>query len=143
MAVTESFQYDGTFSDNILVVGQTGCGKTSFIQSLGKNKIFGDGLKSVDWISKICLSRNREDEIRACFNYTTIQFHYPDDWSISLGLLTLFKMIHLRRQRRPAKKTIVTFLVKKIFLIDLLLWTDGLVSATFLAALLLFFFTEI
>ena len=28
--------YDGTFSGNILVVGQTRCGKTSFVQNLGK-----------------------------------------------------------------------------------------------------------
>ena len=43
--MSENFQCDGTFSDNMLVVGQTGCGKTSFVQSLGKSKIFGDGLK--------------------------------------------------------------------------------------------------
>ena len=67
-----NFQYDGTFSNNILVVGQTGCGKTSFVQSLGKNKIFGDRLKSVDWVSKINLKKSREEKIRECFNYTTI-----------------------------------------------------------------------
>ena len=74
-----NFQYDGTFSNNILVVGQTGCGKTSFVQSLGKNKIFGDRLKSVDWVSKINLKKSREEKIRECFNYTTIEFHYPDN----------------------------------------------------------------
>ena len=26
-----------------------GCGKKSFAKSLGKNKIFGDGLEGVDW----------------------------------------------------------------------------------------------
>ena len=51
--MSENFQYDGTFFDNILVVGQTGCRKTSFAQSLSKNKIFGDGLISVDWVPKI------------------------------------------------------------------------------------------
>ena len=39
--------YDGTFSGNILVVGQTRCGKTSFVQSLGRNKLFGS-VDSVD-----------------------------------------------------------------------------------------------
>ena len=53
-------RYDGTFSDKILVLGQTECGKTSFIQSLSKNEIFG----SDDWVSKINLSNNREEEIR-------------------------------------------------------------------------------
>ena len=27
---------------NILIVGRTGCGKTTFVQNLGKNKLFGD-----------------------------------------------------------------------------------------------------
>ena len=62
--MSKKFEYDGTFSDNILVVGQTGCGKTSFVQSLGKNKIFGDGLTGVNWVSKINLTKNREDEIK-------------------------------------------------------------------------------
>ena len=35
---------------------QTGCGKASFVQSLGKNKIFGDGLKGVDSVSIITLT---------------------------------------------------------------------------------------
>ena len=39
--------------DNISVLGQTGCGKISFVQSLGKNKIFGSELLSVDWVSII------------------------------------------------------------------------------------------
>ena len=38
-------------------VGQTGSGKTSFAQSLDKNKIFGDRLISVDWVSKINLTK--------------------------------------------------------------------------------------
>ena len=38
-------------------VGQTGSGKTSFVQSLDKNKRFGDRLISVDWVSKINLTK--------------------------------------------------------------------------------------
>ena len=73
-------KYDETFSYNILVVGQqTGCGKTSFVQSLGKNKIFGNGLLSFDWISKTTLTKNREEEIKKYFEYTHIEFQYPDD----------------------------------------------------------------
>lgn len=59
--MNETLQYEGNFSDNILMVGQTGYGKTSFVQSLGKNKIFGDGLKDGDWVSKFNLTKNRED----------------------------------------------------------------------------------
>ena len=70
--------YDGTFSGNILVVGQTRCGKISFIQSLGRNKIFGS-IDSVDWISKIELSENREHQIRQSFSYASVEFQYPND----------------------------------------------------------------
>ena len=47
-----NFMYDGTFNGNILVVGKTRCGKTFFVQRLGKNKMFGS-IDSVDWILKI------------------------------------------------------------------------------------------
>ena len=33
-----NFMYDGTFNGNMFVVGQTRCGKTSFVQKLGKKK---------------------------------------------------------------------------------------------------------
>ena len=31
--------YDGKLNANILIVSQTGCGKTTFIQNLAKNKM--------------------------------------------------------------------------------------------------------
>ena len=77
--MSENFRYGATFSNNILVLGQTGCGRTSFVQILCKNKIFGSDLLSIDWVSKINLSDNKEDEIRQCFSYTQVEFHYPND----------------------------------------------------------------
>ena len=77
--MSKSFWYDATFSHNTLVLGQTGCRKTSFIQSLGQNKTFGSDLLSVDWASKIDLTNNGEDKIRQCFSCTKIYFHYPND----------------------------------------------------------------
>ena len=35
MAVAE-YSYDGKFEGNILIVGQTGCGRTTFIQNIAK-----------------------------------------------------------------------------------------------------------
>ena len=70
LEMSENVQYDATFTDNVLVLGQTGCGKTTFVQSLGKSKIFGSNLLSVDWVSKINLTKNRDDKIRQCFTYT-------------------------------------------------------------------------
>lgn len=73
-------QFDGTFTGNILVLGQTGCGKTTLVQDLGKNKIFRY-LESVQLISKKTLKKMREDDIRSCFNCNEVNFHYPDNIS--------------------------------------------------------------
>ena len=48
------YNYDGNFEGNILVVGRTECGKTTFAQNLGKSKLFGE-IKEVIWLSKISL----------------------------------------------------------------------------------------
>ena len=53
------FTHDGKFSGNILVVGRTGCGKTTFIQKLGKNKLLGDEITDVFWVLKIILTKER------------------------------------------------------------------------------------
>lgn len=50
--------FDAKFERNILVVGRTGCGKTTFVQDLGKNKMFGE-IEEVMWVSKIPLSMER------------------------------------------------------------------------------------
>ena len=65
--------------NNILVVVKTGCRKASFVQCLGKNKVIGDGLISVDWVTKINLTKSSKDEIRKCFNFINAEFHYPDN----------------------------------------------------------------
>ena len=36
-----------------MVVGRTGCGKTTFIQNLGRNRMFGSNIYLVYWVSKI------------------------------------------------------------------------------------------
>ena len=41
------YSYDGQFEDNILIVGRTGCGKTTFIQKLGQNRMFGSDIIEV------------------------------------------------------------------------------------------------
>lgn len=51
------YSYDGKCQGNILVVGRTGCGKTTFIQKLGKNKIFGDEITNAFWVSKNILTK--------------------------------------------------------------------------------------
>ena len=47
------YTYDGKLNGNILVVCRTGCGKTTFIQKLGKNKLFGSELTDVFGYQKL------------------------------------------------------------------------------------------
>ena len=72
----KEYTYDGKFEGNILVVGRTGCSKTTFIQKLGKNKLFGSEVTDV---SKIVLSTEREDFIRESFVEQEVHFSYPHD----------------------------------------------------------------
>ena len=88
--IRNNFMYDGTFNGNMLVVGQTRCGKTSFVQKLGKNKMFGS-IESVDWISKIELFVAREHQIRESFSYASVEFHYPNDVGEFETMLELLK----------------------------------------------------
>ena len=75
----EDYTFDAKFEGNILIVGRTGCGKTTFIQRLGKNKLFGSDLTEVFWVLKIILSKEREDSIRDGFEDQEVQFSYPND----------------------------------------------------------------
>ena len=51
--------YNGQFNGNILVVGRTGCGKTTFLEKLAINKFFGNIIKT-EWVSGIEIDTSRE-----------------------------------------------------------------------------------
>ena len=75
----EEYTYDGKFDGNVLIVGRIGCGKTTFIQKLAQNKMFGNDIVNVFWVSKIFLSPEREEAIRDCFVDQHVQFAYPNN----------------------------------------------------------------
>ena len=77
MVVKISYSYGTNFEGNVLVVGGIGCGKTTFVQNLGKNKMFGN-IKEVTWASKILLSKEREDQIRGCFVDEKVDFKHVE-----------------------------------------------------------------
>ena len=60
-------------------MGRTGCGKRTFIQKLGKNKLFGHEITEVFWVSKIVLTKERVDFIRESFEDQEVNFSYPHD----------------------------------------------------------------
>ena len=73
------YSFDGKFTGNILVIGRTRSSKTTFIQKLGSNKLFGNEITDVFWVSKIVLSSKREDCIRDSFVDQKVHFSYPHD----------------------------------------------------------------
>ena len=86
----ENFIYNGKFTGNILIVGRTECGKTTFVQKLALNNFFGD-LKKVKWVCGIQLSQRREVEIASNFS-CDIEFSYPNNADVLSDKLEEFKL---------------------------------------------------
>ena len=81
--------YNRQFSGNILVVGRTGCGKTTFLEKLGLNKFFGDIIET-EWISGIDIDKKREAEIQSYFSNKT-EVHVSKEQGELDSLLENFK----------------------------------------------------
>ena len=88
--MTSKYIYNGRFKGNILVLGRTECGKTSFVQKLALYDFFGT-LKNAKWISGIKLNESREAEIESNFSCET-SFYYPNDVNELADLLEEFKL---------------------------------------------------
>ena len=82
--------YNRQFSGNILVVGRTGCGKTTFLEKLGLNKFFGDIIKT-EWISGIDIDKKREAEIQSYFRNET-EVHVAKEQDELDSLIETFKL---------------------------------------------------
>ena len=88
--MTSKYIYDGKFKGNILVLGRTECGKTSFVQKLALYDFFGK-LKNAKWVSGIQLNEGREAEIESNFS-CDISFFYPNDINELADLIEEFKL---------------------------------------------------
>ena len=86
----ENYVYNAKFSGNILIVGRTECGKTTFMQKLVLNNFFGK-LKKTEWVSGIELSKTREAEIETNFS-CKVDSHYPSDEDELSDQLDQFKL---------------------------------------------------
>ena len=87
---TTRYIYDGKFSGNVLVLGRTDCGKTSFVQKLALYDFFGE-LKTAKWVSGIQLNESREAQIESNFS-CDISFYYPNDVNDLVDLIDEFKL---------------------------------------------------
>ena len=81
--------YNGQFSGNILVIGGTGRGKTTFLEKLRLNKFFGDIIKT-EWISGIDTDKKREAKIQSYFSYKT-EVHVAKEQDELDSLIETFK----------------------------------------------------
>ena len=77
MADRQTSSYDYTISRNVLVLDSTASEKTTLVQEMACNPMFGN-LESVHWISKVWLSKQREVEIDFCFP-PEVDFLNPQD----------------------------------------------------------------
>ena len=84
-----TFIYDGQFRGNILVVGRTGCGKTTFLEKLGLNNFFGYII--IEWISSIDIDKKREAEIQSYFSNET-EIHIAKEPDELDSLIETFKL---------------------------------------------------
>ena len=84
-----SFIYNGQFLGNILVVGRTNCGKTTFIERLGLNNVFSNIVKT-EWVSGIAIDKKREAEIQSYFKNET-EVHIAQDQDKLDSLIDTFK----------------------------------------------------
>ena len=84
--------YDGQFYGNVLVVGRTDCGKTTFLEKLGLNNFFSDILKTV-WISGFEIDKQREAEIQYYFSNET-EVHVAKEQDELDSLIETFKLLN-------------------------------------------------
>ena len=83
--------YNGQFYGSILVVGRTGCGKTTFLEKLGLNNFFGDIIKT-ECISGIEIDKQREAEIQSYYSNET-EAHVAKEQDELDSLIETFKFL--------------------------------------------------
>ena len=80
---------DNFFYGNILVVGRTGFGKTTFLEKLGLNNFFGTIIKT-EWISGVDIDKKSEAEIQSYFSNET-EVHMAKERDELDSLIETFK----------------------------------------------------
>ena len=82
--------YNGQIYSNILVVGRTGCGKTTFFEKWDLNNFSGDIIKT-EWISGIDIDKQRKAEIQSYFS-NEAEVHVAEEQDELDSLIETFKL---------------------------------------------------
>ena len=109
--MSTKYIFDGKFRGNILVLGRTECGKTSFVQKLALYDFFGE-LKNAKWVSGIKLNTSREAEIESNFS-CDVNFYYPNDINDLADEIEEFKL-EVESEKTDNENTNVTVFGEKI-----------------------------
>ena len=128
--------YNGQFTRNILLVGKTGCGKTTFLEKLGLNKFWGKLFKT-EWISGIDINKKREAEIQSSFRNKT-EVHIVKELEELDSLIETFKLRSEAEDNERDTKNVKNLFGENKKMIVLLLWTAFLVLLIFLKNLRIF-----
>ena len=120
--------YNEQFYGNVLVIGRTGCGKTTFLGKLGLNNFWGDIIKT-KWISGTDIDKTREAKIQSYFSSKT-EFHVAKEQD-ELGSVTETFKLQLREDTTNNNNVNNSFGEQKSW-IDLSLWMMFLVQLMFL-----------
>ena len=100
MADPETNSYDGNILGNILVLGSSASDKTTLVQEMASNSMFGK-LEGAHWVSAVELSKSREAKIDSCFK-PKVEFYNPqDEYDLKKSFCRLRKS--LRRKTRKVK----------------------------------------
>ena len=105
--MSTKYIFDGKFKGNILVLGRTECGKTSFVQKLALYDFFGE-LKNAKWVSGIKLTTSREAEIESNFS-CDISFYYPNDINDLADVIEEFKVEAVSEKTDNENRNVTVF----------------------------------
>ena len=91
MADPEANSSDGKISGNILVLGSSPNGKTTLVQEMASNSVFGK-LEGAHWVSAV---KAREAEIDSCFK-PKVEFYNPqDDYDLTQTMHSNYAFVNL------------------------------------------------
>lgn len=100
-----NYSYDRKFEGNILIVGQTGSGKVTFIQNIAKNNLFEE-LKEISWMSEVVVVGREKKNISECLG-KNVNFEYPqsvDEFNIDFTFVQRNKQKYLTSSQALCKQ---------------------------------------